>query len=355
MKKHAKAATFSFLFLLAGFVLSLAAARPTTVATGQSDSPANAAGLSDLVQFTPAEIQALKAGQSVSKLLASGSDHEIAVAGAVWINAPMTEAVQAMKDIEHLEHGNGFQLTKRISNPPRLKDFSALELPEEDVRDLKKCRADECEVKLDENAIDRIQKGVDWSKPTATADLNALVRRLALEYVTAYQRGGNKELAVYRDKKRPAYVAEEFKAMVDEMPVLRQRESALRQYLLEYPSAQLPNATSFLYWHKVSFGLKPTIMINHVVITETPQRALVATKQLYASHYFWASLEMRELTHDPSRGEGFWFVDVSRGRSDSLGGGVKGHAIRGRAETESLKGLNEGMQVTKSSLERKTR
>jgi len=96
-------------------------------------------------------------------------------------------------------------------------------------------------------------------------------------------------------------------------------------------------------------------MINHVVITETPQRALVATKQLYASHYFWASLEIRALTPDPSRGEGFWLVDVSRGRSASLGGGVKGHAIRGRAEKESLKGLNDFMELMKSSLERNTR
>jgi len=57
---------------------------------------------------------------------------------------------------------------------------------------------------------------------------------------------------------------------------------------------------------------------------------------------------------DPARGEGFWFVDVSRGRSASLGGGIKGHAIRGRAEKESLKGLKEGMQLMKSALERKT-
>jgi hypothetical protein len=72
-------------------------------------------------------------------------------------------------------------------------------------------------------------------------------------------------------------VAEEFKAMVDDARVA-QRESALRQYLLEYPSARLPNATSFLYWHKVSFGLKPTIMINHVVIMKTPQRALIVIR-----------------------------------------------------------------------------
>jgi hypothetical protein len=347
--------TFGVFVAVAGFVLSISTIRPTNIAIGQSAPSANAAELSDLVQFTPAEIQQLKAGRTVSRLLTSGGDHEIAVAGAVWIDAPMSDGVQAMKNIEHLEHGNGFLVTKRISNPPRLEDFSALELPEEDIRDLRKCRTGECEVKLDENAIGRIQKEINWSSPTAAADLNALMRQMALEYVTAYERGGNKELAVYRDKKRPGYVAEEFSAMVDETPILRQRDSALRQYLLEYPNATLPNATSFLYWHKVNFGLKPTVMINHVAITETPQRALVATKQLYASHYFWSSLEIRELTPDPSRGKGFWFVDVSRGRSESLGGGVKGHAIRDRAEKESLKGLNEGMQLMKSSLERNTR
>jgi hypothetical protein len=290
----------------------------------------------------------------VSKLLESDSDQEIAVAGAVWINAPVNRGLQAMKDIERLEHGGGFLVTRRISDPPRLEDFSALELPEQDVRDLQKCRPGECEVKLDENAIERIQKEIDWSKPSAAADVNALVRKLALEYVKAYQQGGNQELAVYRDKKRPAYVAQEFRAMVDEMPSLRQREPALRAYLLEYPKAQLPNTTSFLYWHQVKFGLKPTIMINHVVITDSLEHTLVASKQIYASHYFWTALELRELTPDPSRGEGFWLVDVSRGRSGSLSG-VKGHIIRGRAQKESLKGLDEGLQATKSLLEGKTR
>jgi hypothetical protein len=272
----------------------------------------------------------------------------------VWINAPVSDGVRAMKDIEHLERGNGFQVSKRISNPPRLEDFSALELPEDDVKDLRKCRLDDCDVKLDENAINRINTEIDWSKPTATADLNKLIRQMALRYVTAYQHGGNKELAIYRSRKRPTSVAEEFAAMIGEMPLLQQREPALRQYLLDYPKAQLPNAASFFYWHEVDFGLKPTIRINHIVITETPQRAIATTKQIYASHYFLTALEIRELTPDPSRGNGFWFVDVSRGRSASLAG-TKGKVIRGRAEKESLKGLEESMQATKSLLEGKTR
>src|SRR6516225_8022238 len=80
--------------MMVGFILTLAAAHPIA-ATGQ-------------------------AGPTVSKLLFPDSDLEVAVAGSVWINAPVSDGVRAMKDIEHLERGNGFQVTKRISNPPRL-------------------------------------------------------------------------------------------------------------------------------------------------------------------------------------------------------------------------------------------
>jgi hypothetical protein len=88
------------------------------------------------------------------------------------------------------------------------------------------------------------------------------------------------------------------------------------------------------------------------VITENSERVLVASKQLYASHYFWTAIELRELIPDPSHGEGFWFVDVSRGRSASLSG-FKGHVIRGRVNEEALKGLNKGIQATKTFMEGK--
>jgi len=39
-----------------------------------------------------------------------------------------------------------------------------------------------------------------------------------------------------------------------------------------------------------------------------PGRTVVASKMLYASHYFWTALELRVLLADPARGAGFWFV-----------------------------------------------
>jgi hypothetical protein len=132
-------------------------------------------------------------------------------------------------------------------------------------------------------------------------------------------------------------------------------EPDLRQYLIDYPQAKLPNSSSLLYWQVVNFGIRPVIRINHVVITENAGHTFVASKLLYATHYLLTALEIRELVPDPS-GQGFWFVDVSRGRSSSLAkGGPKGHIIREEVRNHSLKGLNAGMIATKSFLEGKAR
>ena len=108
--------------------------------------------------------------------------------------------------------------------------------------------------------------------------------------------------------------------MVDSMPELTTYMPDVRKYLLEYPKSGLPGATNLLYWQETEFGLKPTIRISHLTVREGPDDAVVTSKMLYASHYFWTGLEVRALVSDSSRGPGFWFVTVNRSRSDGLSG-----------------------------------
>jgi hypothetical protein len=224
-------------------------------------------------------------------------------------------------------------------------------LPPDDLADLKDCRVGSCEIKLSQNALDRVRKTVDWSKPTASADVNALARQLALEYATAYREGGNARLAEYRDRDRPTFVAKEFESMVNRMPELTEYLPDIRRYLLEYPKYTLPSSTYFLYWQEAKFGLKPTVRLNHVVIIERPEAMAVASKQIYASHYFWTALELRVLVPDPSHGKGFWFVNVNRSRSDGLSGFV-GRLIRGKVRGEAQSGMEAVLKITKTTLER---
>lgn len=242
-----------------------------------------------------------------------------------------------MRNIETFERGEGFRATKRISAPPTIEDFSAMHIPLKDLEDIRSCRVGDCEVKLSEQALRRFQTEVDWRAPNLQAAGDAVMRQLALEYVKAYPKGGDRQLAVYRDSSRPSFVAQEFRSMVDRMPTLTEFMPDLRRYLLEYPKVQLPDSTSFLYWQDVQFGLKPMLPICHLTIREGPDDTVVATKMLYASHYFWTALELRALVPDQSRGTGFWFFTISRSRSDGLSGFV-GRFIRERVRARLKKG-----------------
>lgn len=338
---------------LARVLLALLALLAADIAGAQPRSfPARLESyLSDAVRLTGEERRRLLGGEPITKMLDSDASKEVAVFGAVWVNAPIRRYVEAVSDIEEFESGNGFNVTKRISDPPRPADFSALRLPEEDLADLRDCRVGDCEVKLGEQALKRFQSEVDWDAPNSRAAANALMQQLAFEYVTRYLEGGNEQLAVYRDDSRPRFVAEEFRAIVDQMPELTTYMPNLRRYLLGYPDVTIPGATSFLYWQETEFGLKPTIRISHLTIRENPDDTVVASKMLYASHYFWTGLELRVLMPDPSRGPGFWFVTVNRARSDGLSG-FTGMFVRRRVRSEVENGAMAGLRSTKERLEK---
>jgi hypothetical protein len=257
-----------------------------------------------------------------------------------------------VKNIEQFERGGAFRITKRLSQPPRADDFAALNISDEDFDDLKDCKLGDCALKLGEDALQTLRAAVDWRKPTARADANAVFRRLAFQYVNGYREGGNTRLAVYRDHDRPTFVANEFRSMIDRLPRLGAELPDLTRYLLEYPNAPLANSTDFLYWQETQFGLRPTVRISHLVIQERPDRTVVASKMLYSSHYFWTALELRILLRDAARGPGFWLITVNRSRSDGLSG-FTGRVIRTRVRSEVADGARAALIATKTRLESK--
>jgi len=331
-------------------VLTLTPDRTPLLAQGPPLPARIDAYINDHLKLTADKYKQLLAGLPVTQLLETDPAKEVAIFGAVWVKAPMARYLTAVKDIESFERGGNFLVTKRISDPPRLEDFAQLSLPADDIANLKTCKVGDCEVKLSEAALMRIQKEIDWSKPTATAEVETLIRRLALEYVTGYLDGGNVRLAAYRDAERPTFVAQEFAAMIDRMPEMTNYLPGLKTYLLDFPRVRLPDAESFLYWQNVKFGLKPTIRINHLTIANQQSHVVVVSKMLYASHYFWTAIELRVLVPDPARGEGFWFANVNRSRSDGLGGFV-GSLIRGKVRSEAEKGMQAALTITKNRME----
>jgi hypothetical protein len=336
-------------FVIALAVLTLPPA-PRSADVPHALPPALDTFLSEAVRATAADRDALTSGQPLVRLLDSDPAKEVAVFGAVWIDATPAAYVTALSDIERFERGDAIHVTKRIGDHAAASDFAAMSMTDEDFSDLKNCQLGDCALKVDERSLHTFRAAVDWRKPTARADANAVIRRLALEYVNRYREGGNATLAVYRDKQRPTFVADEFRSMIERLPRLGSEMPDVNAYLLNYPQASLANSTDFIYWQEAKFGLKPVVRMNHLVIQTRPERTVVASKLLYASHYFWTALELRVLLPDRSRARGFWFVMVNRGRSDGLSG-FTGGAIRGRVRSELQKGMSGVLAATKSQLE----
>ena len=137
--------------------------------------------LKDVARLTAEEQRQLAAGEPVTKLLDGDPNKEVAVLGAIWINAPIRRYADAVRDIENFERGGGFKVTKRISSPPRLEDFAQLQLPPDDVADLRECRLDACDLKLGEEALNRFRSQIDWKAPDPNGSANRLMRQLAFE------------------------------------------------------------------------------------------------------------------------------------------------------------------------------
>lgn len=239
---------FRFVALTALF---LVAGRPATVGS-QTPSPLPAdleRYLASEVRPTAGERATLLSGAPLTKLLPADESKEVFVFGAIWINAETSKYVARINDIENFEKGGAFRISKKINDPPTLEDFADLELPADDIRDLRDCKVGDCEVKLSAKALQAMRSQVRWRTPTEKSDVNATFRGLAFEYVTGYREGGNARLAVYRDADDPIFVANEFRSMIERTPSLVGMPD-LQRYLLEYPSARLSGASEFLYWQE---------------------------------------------------------------------------------------------------------
>ena len=308
------------------------------------------------VGLTSQQIAAIDAGRPVAKVLPWGGPSEVYVFGAVHVEGSPDTYLEAARDVGRLTGTPGYQGIGEIRDDATVADLGGLAFDPEDVKALENCREASCDVQLPARGIQRFRDGVDWSRPDAADRANALARAGVLELVQAYRRGGNEALGEYRDKQRPARIAGQFQTMIGRASALPDVLPALRRYLLEYPNAELAGADSFFYWEKVSFGLKPTIRVNHAVIYRGTAQGrdfgVVAIKQLYATHYFHTALDTSVCVDDGATGaaRGFYLLTLKGSEQEGLTG-VKGSILRKVAVDKTRSSLEGALASIKRSVE----
>ena len=315
--------------------------------------------LTEQMDFSADDLRALDGGDVVITSLDTRVRQELAHVSAVYLDASPADFVDRFRDIEAFESGPGIPQIGLFSNLPRIEDLQGLTLPEADLEELSSCRPGDCELKLSADWMERFRTEVDWSSPTAAQQADHIAREVILELVVAYQVEGNAALGSYADSDEPMPVAEQFRALLANDDPLPNPVPALLTYMVSYPQGAPPSAEDFFYWTVVDFGLKPTIRVNHVTIYpvadhSTPGDAYaIAIKQLYASHYFHTTLELRFVTAHPlaSGRDGSSLISFTRSRNDGMTG-FKGWFLRPIIRRRSRDAVRRYLEHVKRQVER---
>ena len=226
---------------------------------------------------------------------------------------------------------------------PTLADLQTLTLETQDIEDLKDCVVGECQIKLSAAMIERFRKEIDWDAADYAVRVTNLFKQMMFEYVKDYRARGDAALIEYNDKRGQVSLAEEQRAL-----------NAAPSYVngfINNSKAGLQLLEDRLVWSKIKFGLKPVIAINHVLIykrnSDVGPQVLIASKQIYANHYFNASLALTAFVRMP---EGAYLVYENRSRADGLEGPF-GKIKRGVVEKKAVEGLRTILEQSKASLE----
>lgn len=305
--------------------------------------------------FTSLELSALESGQIIVKLPKTAETREVAAFAIGRLDVPAEFFLKRVRDIVDFKKGDNVLEVGKFSDPPRLEDLANLTLDPVEMESLRRCRVSQCDFKMSASAIERFQKQVNWSGPDYRERVTALTHEMLFEYVEDYLHGGNGALGEYSDKAYKLRIAEEFQSILQPAPYMYGYAADFQKYLQDFPNSRPAYVENFFYWSKEKFGLKPVISVTHVTVYKLSQAygedVLIASKGIYANHYFEASLGFTAFIHskslDPPR---TYLIYINRSKTDALRGffaGFKRSLIDGKVRD----GAKKHMELVKEKLE----
>jgi hypothetical protein len=341
--------------LLVSFV-ALIAAVPTQ--TSQSSDTYVRTFLRDTMGFSASDIRGVIEGRAVARQLKLAGPEEVSIFGAVRIAVAPGAFINQLRDIAAFEHRLGVLQVGKFHDPPRREDLDELTLDREDLVAIQDCRPADCEVQLPAAMIRRFASDVRWRDADAAAQANRLFRQMLFDRLLQYRAGGLKALDPYEDGPAPMPAAQEFERLQvtkDLLPAL----PALANYVTGFPAPAPAGVEDFYYWNKGEFGMKPTTRVNHVSVSPVADagarpdgiRYAVATTQIYSTHYFSATFELRTVVDDAEKpGQGLYLFYASRSRINGLTGFI-GTLIRPIVKSRARSGMERYLSNTKSEVE----
>ena len=303
--------------------------------------------LRSVIKLDDSQLAALEKGEVVTKLLPTAEKPEVAAFGAVKTAGTPEMLLQLARDVQKFRKVPQIPEMGLFSTPPKLEDLRGLTHPPEDLAAFKRCKPGSCDVKIGTKGLAMIST-INWSASDAEKQAAGIFNQGIVEFVAAYQQGGIEALGDVQDKKTAKQRSQEHRTLLANSPYLATYVNEFNDYLAAYPKGQLAGAENILYWTKDTFGLKPVVSVYHMLLFRNDRLALVANRQVAASHYFNAGLEV--LAGVPTAdGRGLYLLSLYRTRLDPPTGmlaGVLMGKVRGGIET----GMGENLKIARERL-----
>jgi hypothetical protein len=302
--------------------------------------------LQEKTALDAADFAALEQGQTVVKVAPITDKREVALCGLVSLRSSADQFLRAYLDGMTRKNDQTVLETGRFGSAPAVADLQQLTVESEDIEDLKQCVVGDCDIKLSANMIERFRREVNWQAPDYQVKAGELLKRMLVEYVGDYLKRGNAALIEYNDKRDQVRLADEHQALNTAPGYLND--------LLRNSQSALTLVEDVIVWSKIKFGLKPVVVINHVKIYRDVRdygpQVLVASKQIYATHYFNSSLALTGFISVPGANRTAYLIYENRSRTDGLQGAL-GKIKRGVIENRAIEGLKSILEHSKMSLD----
>jgi hypothetical protein len=295
--------------------------------------------------FTNAELARLDQGEPIAKVLDTDR-REVAVVGAVRITGSQSKLFERYHGESVLKTSDVVIETGRFSTPPIPDDLRDLHFEDYDLDTIRACIPGDCGVRLSTHDMERFAQDVNWSAPNWKQQAGDLWRKLLAANANAYLANGT--LGDYRNKATPLDVADEFKILFRSFADFEKLSPEFMTHLKQFPTARLAGTEDLLYWSKDDIN-RPVTRVTHLSLYPAPagthRPGLIATKQIYAAHYFDAGLGLTCAFDDGT--SGFYMVAINRVRTRSLTGFTRSlvRSIVQRRSRDAMEGILRSMKA----------
>ena len=307
--------------------------------------------------FSEEELSTIKQGKLITKLIDADTKDEVSYLSITRIDIPKAFFLKHYgKDINPIETFSVLEMG-RFGNPPKLTEIQALKLDPKDIQALKDCKVGKCDMKISSKMMERFRKEIDWSQPDYDERANNLFQQILFAYIQGYLSGGNAALIEYDDQRQPIRLSEEFNDILEEFPYIFKYSPEFYKYLETFPDGKPSGVTNYIYWAKEDIGANYNVVsLNHIILLIPDDPTLsptIVSKQIYADHYFEASLRLTEAVENPETATpSMYLVHLNRSRIDALlRNGFLTGTIRRRIQGGLINSMNQRMKAIKEKLE----